>query len=67
MTTDCKFRDSVRRMGPSLVMIAAVVVLAFSLIYKAGREAGMKTARARLSRPWMQDDNDHTNTTSIPP
>jgi hypothetical protein len=48
MTADCKFRDFVRRTGPSFVMMATVVVLAFSLVYKAGREAGIRTARARL-------------------
>jgi hypothetical protein len=48
MTADCKFREFVRRTGPSLVMMAAVVVVALSLVYQAGREAGMKTARARL-------------------
>ena len=48
MTADCKFRDFVRRVGPSIAMMAAVVVVAFSLVYKAGREAGIRTARARL-------------------
>ena len=48
MTADCKFREFVRRTGPSVVMMAAVVVVALTLVYKAGREAGMKTARARL-------------------
>jgi hypothetical protein len=48
MTADCKLRDFVRRMGPSVAMMATVVVLAFSLVYKAGREAGIRAARARL-------------------
>ena len=48
MTVGCKCRDFVRRMGPSVAMMATVVVLAFSLVYKAGREAGIRTARARL-------------------
>jgi hypothetical protein len=48
MTANCRFRDFVHRMGPSVTMMAAVVVLAFSLVYKAGREAGIRTARARL-------------------
>jgi hypothetical protein len=48
MTADCKFRNLVHRMGPPVAMMAAVVVLAFSLVYKAGHQAGMRSARARL-------------------